>query len=117
MALTTAEEVASVLKPADATAPAFLKAYRAAERWVAKRCTWETVDVEQDDGNGGTTTVQEPVDAEDLIEAIILLTGRYLARKNSPDGLVGMGDLGVMRISAIDRDVRDLVAKNRRIVL
>lgn len=116
MALTTAEVVASVLKT-DATTAAFLKAYKAAERWVAKRCTWQTVDVEQDDGNGGTVTVQQPVDVEDLVQAIILLTGRYMARRNSPDGLVGMGELGVMRISAIDRDVRDLVAKNRRIVL
>lgn len=117
MALTTAGEVAAVLKQGDATASAFLKAYQAAEQWVAKRCTWKTVDVEQDDGDGGTTTVQQPVDVEDLVQAIILLTGRYMARRNSPDGLVGMGELGVMRISAIDRDVRDLVAKNRRIVL
>jgi len=117
VALTTAEEVAAVLKKDVATAPAFLKAYKAAERWVAKRCTWETVEVEEDDGEGGTTTVTQPVDVEDLVQAIILLTGRYMARKNSPDGLVGMGELGVMRISAIDRDVRDLVAKNRKIVL
>lgn len=115
--LSTAGEVAAVLKKDDAAAPAFLKAYEAAERWVAKRCTWETVEVQEDDGEGGTVTVTQPVDVEDLVQAIILLTGRYMARKNSPDGLVGMGELGVMRISAIDRDVRDLVAKNRKIVV
>lgn len=112
MALTQPDVVASVLKQADATAPAFLRAYQAAERWVAKRCTWKT-EPQEIDGE----TVQVPVDVEDLVQAIILLTGRYMARRNSPDGLVGMGDLGVMRISAIDRDVRDLVAKNRKIVV
>lgn len=117
MALTTAEEVASVLKQADAATPAFLKAYQAAERWVAERCTWETAEVQVDDGEGGATTVEQPVDVEDLVQAVILLTGRYLARRNSPDGLIGMGELGVMRVAAIDRDVQNLIATHRKVVL
>lgn len=115
MALTTAAEVADVLK-ASATDAAFLKAWRAAERWVAKRCRWQTEQVEAE-VEGVPTLVEQPVDVEDLQQAIILLTGRYLARRNSPDGLVGMGELGVMRVSAIDRDVTSLVAPNRIVVV
>ena len=111
MALTTAELVASVLKT-DATSPAFLTAYAAAERWHARRCTW-TVEAQEIDGE----TVLVPVDVEDLVQSVILLTGRYLARKNSPDGLVGMGELGVMRISQIDRDVQSLTGPYRKIVI
>lgn len=112
MALTTAEHVASVLKT-DATTPRFADAYQAAERWVAHRCTWKTVEQEDEDGN----PIEVPVDVEDLVQAIVLLTGRYLARQNSPDGLVGMGDLGVMRVSAVDRDVQSLIAPYRKIVV
>lgn len=111
MALTTAELVASVLKT-DATSPAFLTAYAAAERWHAQRCTWQ---VAEQDVDGELVWV--PVDVEDLVQSVILLTGRYLARKNSPDGLVGMGEMGVMRISQIDRDVQSLTGPYRRIVL
>lgn len=113
MALTTAGEVATVLK-AEAADPAFLKAYQAAERWVGKRCTWTTETVTEGEP---PVEVEKPVEVEDLIEAVILMTGRYMARRNSPDGLVGMGEFGVMRVSAIDRDVQSLIAKNRKIVL
>ena len=117
MALTTPGLVASVLTKGDATSPAFLTAYQAAERWIAKRCRWKTELVEVDDGEGGTTEVEQPVDVEDLVQAVILLTGRYMARRNSPDGLVGMGELGVMRVAAIDRDVQSLIAPNRIVVV
>lgn len=97
--LTSAEAVAGVLRQS-ATDPVFLHAWKAAERWIARRCRWTS-----------------PAAAEDLQQAVILLTGRYMARRNSPDGLVGMGDLGAMRVSAIDRDVQSLTGPYRRVVL
>jgi hypothetical protein len=113
MALTIAEEVASVLK-AEATDSAFLMAHAAAERWVAQRCSWKT---ETHTVDGEETTVTVPVEVEDLVQAITLLTGRYMARRNSPDGLLNMGELGVMRMTTIDRDVQSLVGPHLRIVL
>lgn len=44
-----------------------------------------------------------------LVQAVNLLTARYLARRNSPDGVVGMGDLGPARVPLIDRDVERLM--------
>lgn len=111
MALTTAEEVSSVLK-AEVTDSAFLMAHAAAERWVARRCNWKT---ETQTVDGADVTV--PVEVEDLVQAITLLTGRYMARRNSPDGLLNMGELGVMRMTTIDRDVQSLVGPHLRIVL
>lgn len=117
MALTTAEEVAEVLDVQDpATNSSFKRAYAAAERWVAQRCTWRTeTTIETVDGVETSTT--SPVEVEDLVQAIILLTGRYMARRNSPDGLLNMGELGVMRMTTIDRDVESLVGPHRKIVL
>ncbi|MGC4106051.1 MAG: hypothetical protein QM753_06810 [Thermomicrobiales bacterium] len=115
MALTQAAEVAGILK-VSATDAAFLSAWKAAERWVANRCRWKTEPVEII-VEGSPVTVQQPVDVEALQQAIVLLTGRYLARRNSPDGLVGMGELGVMRVSAIDRDVTSLIAPHRIVVV
>lgn len=116
MALTTAGEVATVLKT-EATDPAFLKAYAAAERWHARRCTWPTETVTVTDEDGNETTETRPVDVEDLVQSVILLAGRYLARRNSPDGMLNMGELGVMRVTTIDRDVQSLTGPYRKIVL
>ncbi|PKQ20182.1 MAG: hypothetical protein CVT66_06260 [Actinobacteria bacterium HGW-Actinobacteria-6] len=113
MALTTATEVAVVLKYENAaTDVAFLKAYAAAERWIARRCRWKTETVTEDGEE-----ITRPVDVEDLVQAVILLTGRYLARRNSPDGLLNMGELGVMRVGAIDRDVQSLTGPYRKIMV
>ncbi len=77
----------------------FDAAWNAAERYVAERVTVP----------GGT-----PAPA-DLVQAINLLTARYLARRNSPDGMVGMGELGPARVTIADRDVERLIDPWRNI--
>ncbi|MFT4295638.1 MAG: hypothetical protein QM582_09530 [Micropruina sp.] len=103
--VTTAAAVADVLKT-PATAPRFVAAYKAAEAATRKRCRWPYADSDGD-----------PIPApDDLVQAVILRTGRYMARANSPDGLVGMGDLGMMRVSSVDRDIERLEAPWRPVV-
>ena len=99
--LTTAEEVAVALKlpAATSTDPAFVLMHEAAEGYISERCRWD-----------------EDNPPASLRQAVVLLVGRYRARRNSPDGLVGMGDLGVMRVPAADRDVAALIAPHRRVV-
>ena len=98
--VTTVTLVASALKT-DAAAPRFAAAYQAAEAATRKRCRWPYVDPDDPDG--------EPLPApDDLVQAVILRTARYMARANSPDGLVGMGDLGMVRVSSVDRDIERL---------
>lgn len=46
---------------------------------------------------------------DDLVMAVNLLTARYLARRNSPDGMVGLGDLGPARVPYSDTDVERLL--------
>lgn len=41
----------------------------------------------------------------DVTEAILMLAGRLHARRNSPEGVAGWGDLGVVRIVANDPDL------------
>jgi hypothetical protein len=90
--------------PADAKT----RAYQAAEAYVAGRCSWPAVAAD------GTTVLAAPAS---LVLAVQLLTARYLERRNSPSGVVGMGDLGVVRVSGSDRDVDALMAPYRRLVL
>ena len=46
----------------------------------------------------------------DLRLAAMLRAARYLARRMSPEGLVGFGDFGPAQIANVDRDVRELEA-------
>ena len=71
----------------------------AANAWVKARCR-----------------VPDPAPG-DLVKAVELLTARYLARENSPDGFVGMQETGgPVYIGRADRDVESLVAPYRRVV-
>src|SRR5262245_19753957 len=45
----------------------------------------------------------------EVVEAILMLASRYYARRNSPEGVAGWGDLGVVRILASDPDIRSLL--------
>jgi hypothetical protein len=47
---------------------------------------------------------------DDLRLAAMLRAARYLARRMSPEGLVGFGDFGPAQIATVDRDVRELEA-------
>lgn len=77
-----------------------LSAWAAAEAYVADRCEW-------------------PEDHPPAVlgQAVELLTRRYLARRNSPDGLVGSGEYGPVRVTTVDRDVERLIFPWRRMVL
>lgn len=81
-------------------------AYKAAEGAVAACCRWPEVD--------GAGQNLEPPAA--LVEAVALRTSRYLARRESPAGVVGFGDLGPIRISSVDRDIEELEGPYRRVV-
>lgn len=69
----------------------FTGAWEAADQWVAVRTRF---------------TGETP---PDLVQAVALMTGRILARRNSPDGLTGMGDLGQFRVPNYDPDIRSLM--------
>jgi hypothetical protein len=76
-----------------------MAAYQAADFYVAGRTEYPT---EDPDGL--------PLDVpDDLVLAVNLLTARYLARRNSPDGIVGLGDLGPANVPVIDRDPERLM--------
>lgn len=57
----------------------------------------------------------DPVGVPDAVRrACILLTSRLFARRSSPEGVAGFGDIGAVRISGVDVDVMELVASHRR---
>lgn len=82
-------------------------AWKAAEAYVGKRVRWGEPDPE---GNW-------PPAPDDLVQAVTLLTRRYLARKSSPDGFVGMGEFGPARVPTSDRDVQLLIGPYRQAVV
>jgi hypothetical protein len=48
----------------------------------------------------------------EVTEAILLIASRLFARRNSPEGVAGWGDLGVVRIIARDPDVDALLERH-----
>jgi hypothetical protein len=61
-----------------------------------------------------TAWVRERVKAElleddETQEAIVLLASRLYKRRNSPEGVAGWGDLGMIRIVASDPDIARLL--------
>ena len=52
----------------------------------------------------------------DVQLAVCLMTARYLARRNSPTGMVGIDDLAVAQIPGADVDVPRLLAPYRKVV-
>lgn len=46
----------------------------------------------------------------DVVEAIMILASRLFARRNSPEGVSGWGELGVVRVLAADPDIEALLA-------
>lgn len=51
----------------------------------------------------------------DVEQACIILSQRQYKRYDSPLGVAGIGDLGVMRVTRVDPDVAQLLAPYRRI--
>jgi len=52
----------------------------------------------------------------DIVGAVRLLVARYLARRNSPDGTLGMSEFGAGRIATVDRDIQAMIAPYRPVV-
>lgn len=46
----------------------------------------------------------------DVLYATLLWTNRLLARRNSPDGIVGVADLGVATIAKMDKDILEMLS-------
>lgn len=82
------------------------RAWRAAEAWVWNRIRpwWAPA---------GSPPTPAPAD---LVEAVILLVRRYLARKASPAGVLGTDEFGIARVAGNDPDVRALVGPYRPVV-
>jgi len=45
-----------------------------------------------------------------VFQAGLLLANRLMARRNSPDGIVGVSDMGTARVLSYDADIQTLVA-------
>lgn len=104
-AVTTLEDVLHTL--GIKTSAHVERAYLAAESVVAQSCVWP----QTDETTGG------PLAAPDaLVQAVVLRTARYLARRNSPDGIVGVGEFGPVRVTGTDRDIEELEKPYRRVV-
>ena len=84
--------------------------------WARIRDTSDDVAIDQ-----ALSAVQEAIVARasalatadcptDVQYATLLWTNRLLSRRNSPDGIVGVADLGVATISRQDRDVLQLLS-------
>lgn len=91
--VTTAEQVTAWLGSPNLDPNLITEAWLAAEAYVRERTLWDTT---------GT-----PPDS--LVQAVDLLSARYLARRNSPDGIVGLGDLGPAQVPFSDIDVERLI--------
>lgn len=48
----------------------------------------------------------------EVVEAILLLASRLYARRNSPEGVAGWSDLGVVRILSSDPDIAALLEQH-----
>ena len=58
----------------------------------------------------GGDPVDEPYYTDALRLAVMLRTARYLARRNSPEGIIGLGEFGGVQIAVVDRDIAALEA-------
>lgn len=97
--ITDAATVAGWVKTYLVNDPLLVQAWQSADSYISERVDYPTVD---DAG--------QPLPAPAaLVEAVCLLAARYLARRNSPDGMVGVSDLGPARVPTIDRDVERLI--------
>lgn len=45
----------------------------------------------------------------ELQYATLLWTNRLLSRRNSPDGIVGVADLGIATVAAVDKDILQMM--------
>lgn len=102
MAITSVEHVANVLHLTSHDDPTLQQSYQAAEAQVASACRVPPVP-------DGETAPQA------LVMAVVLRTARLLARRDSPTGVLGVGELGPVRLARIDQDVEALEAPWRKL--
>jgi hypothetical protein len=62
------------------------------------------------------TGAPEPVPHR-IHQAGLLLANRLMARRNSPDGVVGVSDMGTARILSYDADINALISTKEEMVL
>ena len=53
-------------------------------------------------------------DTDDVQEGVLLLASRLYKRRQSPEGVAGWADLGMIRIISTDPDIERLWAPHRR---
>lgn len=93
--ITTPEQVTRWLGNPNIDPALITDAWKAAEAYVGERVMWD-----------GT-----PPDS--LVLAVDMQTARYLERRNSPSGIVGMGDLGPAQVPFSDIDVERAMNPHR----
>lgn len=119
--VTTAEAVAVWLKATKVEPSALRDAHAAAEAYVSDRlegAPWSyRYDENVPDAYGRPSLVFDPAvpAPANLVMAVYLETHRLLARRNTPEGVVGMGEFAG-RIPATDADVAALLRPWRPIV-
>lgn len=100
MTITDRAAVHSALEITNTPDDVFDLAWEAADAWVADRVSYDTS--------------QDPPPA--LVEAVVLMTNRLLARRNSPAGVLSFGEFGPATLPGTDADVRALIAPYRTVV-
>jgi len=108
--ITTLEAVVDWLGPGhEADDPVVIDAYSAAEAYVSKRVRYAVINP--------LVTPPEPLDApSDLKLAVALQTQRLLARRNAPDAMVGLGEIGFNALPVSDADIAALIGPWRAVV-
>lgn len=103
-------EVKASVAPS-ATDPILKPLWEAAEAYV-----WDRISPWYEPDSEGNPPDPVPPAPATLGQAVRLLTARYYARRNSPDGFLGMGEFGPARVSTVDRDVEALIGPYRPVV-
>lgn len=47
---------------------------------------------------------------EDVQYAVLLWTNRLFVRRNSPEGIVGIADMGIATVSKVDKDIGQMLS-------
>lgn len=61
----------------------------------------------------GTPTAELPVPGKNIELGTIRLASRYHTRRNSPDALINLADLGSARVPSFDPDIEQLLGVGR----
>jgi hypothetical protein len=107
----THDDVCAILRLQDpSTDDAVVESARlAAIDYVTNRV--DPIYIERDETNAVTFV------SDSLYEAVLLLASRLYRRRDSVDGTIGWGDMGVVRVGLKDPDVEALLAPNLALVL